>query len=85
MRGYAQQGLKLVLGGAFGPDCAAEAPVSAQSDLIVFCGSTDTLPQPDDHMFGVGLGYIPTIAAAAQMIKPAHQVPRGVRRQGQVR
>jgi len=69
VRAYAQQGIKLVVGGAFGPDCAAEAPVTAQSDLIAFCGSTDNLPQPDDHMFGVGLGYTPTIKAAAQMIK----------------
>ena len=68
VRNYAQQGYKIVLGGAFGPDCAAEAPISAKSDLVVFCGSTDNLPQPDDHMFGVGLGYTPTIKAAADMI-----------------
>src|SRR5262249_55237758 len=75
VRNYAQQGYKIVLGGAFGPDCAAEAPVSAKSDLIVFCGSTDTLPTQDDHMFGVGLGYIPTIQAAAQMIKGDSKKP----------
>src|SRR3954447_1231868 len=69
VRAFAQQGIKLVAGGAFGPDCAAEAPVTAQSDLIAFCGSTDNLPQPDDHMFGVGLGYTPTIKAASEMIK----------------
>jgi len=68
LRTYAHQGLKLVVGGAFGPDCAAEAPVSAQSDMIVFCGSTDNLPSPDTHMFGVGLGYTPTIAAYAKAI-----------------
>ena len=75
VRNDAQQGYKIVLGGAFGPDCAAEAPISAKSDLLVFCGSTDTLPQPDDHMFGVGLGYSPTIAAAAQMIKQYSKKP----------
>jgi branched-chain amino acid transport system substrate-binding protein len=68
LRTYAHQGLKLVVGGAFGPDCAAEAPVSAQSNMIVFCGSTDNLPSPNTHMFGVGLGYTPTIAAYAKVI-----------------
>jgi branched-chain amino acid transport system substrate-binding protein len=75
VRNFAQQGYKIVLGGAFGPDCAAEAPISAKSDLIVFCGSTDNLPQPDDHMFGVGLGYTPTIKAAADMIKADSKKP----------
>src|SRR5690348_821022 len=68
LRTYAHQKLKLVVGGAFGPDCAAEAPISAQSDMIVFCGSTDNLPSPSTHMFGVGLGYTPTIAAYAKVI-----------------
>ena len=75
VRSYAQQGYKLIVGGAFGPDCAAEAPVSAQSDTIVFCGSTDNLPQPDTHMFGVGLGYTPTIKAAAAMISKDSKKP----------
>lgn len=75
LRTYAQQGIKLVVGGAFGPDCAAEAPVSAEEDMIVFCGSTDNLPEQDDHMFGVGLGYSPTIAAAAEMIAPHSKRP----------
>src|SRR5438045_1411479 len=48
--------------------CAVEAPVSAASNMIVFCGSTDNLPQPDTHMFGIGLGYTPTIAAYAKVI-----------------
>jgi ABC-type branched-subunit amino acid transport system substrate-binding protein len=68
LRTYGQQGIKIVLGGAFGPDCAAEAPASAAQDMVVFCGSTDNLPEQDDHMFGVGLGYTPTIDAAAKMI-----------------
>jgi branched-chain amino acid transport system substrate-binding protein len=75
VRSYAQQGYKLIVGGAFGPDCAAEAPISAREDVIVFCGSTDNLPQPDDHMFGVGLGYTPTIKAAAEMIKADSKKP----------
>lgn len=75
VRSYSQQGYKLIVGGAFGPDCAAEAPVSAQADAVVFCGSTDNLPQPDDHMFGVGLGYTPTIKAAAEMIKVDSKKP----------
>ena len=68
LRTYAKQKLRLVVGGAFGLDCAAEAPVSAASNMIVFCGSTDNLPQPDTHMFGIGLGYTPTIAAYAKVI-----------------
>jgi branched-chain amino acid transport system substrate-binding protein len=76
LRTYAQQGVKLVVGGAFGPDCAAEAPIAAESDMIVFCGSTDNLPEPDDHMFGVGLGYSPTIEAAAkELISPYSKKP----------
>jgi branched-chain amino acid transport system substrate-binding protein len=76
LRTYAQQGVKLVVGGAFGPDCAAEAPVAAESEMIVFCGSTDNLPEPEDHMFGVGLGYSPTIEAAAKdLISPYSKKP----------
>jgi branched-chain amino acid transport system substrate-binding protein len=68
LRTYAHQGLKLVVGGAFGPDCAAETPVANASNMIVFCGSTDNLDPPFTHMFGVGLGYTPTIAAYAKVI-----------------
>lgn len=76
LRTYAQQGVKLVVGGAFGPDCAAEAPIAAESEMIVLCGSTDNLPEPDDHMFGVGLGYSPTIEAAAkELISPYSKKP----------
>src|SRR5207249_10620019 len=60
VRDFVHSGIKVVLGGSFGPDCAAEAPISAQSQVVVFCGSTDDLPQPDTHMFGVGTGYTPT-------------------------
>ncbi|MBS1887648.1 MAG: ABC transporter substrate-binding protein [Actinobacteria bacterium] len=75
LRTFAQEGIKLVVGGAFGPDCAAEAPVSAEAEMIVFCGSTDNLPEPDTHMFGVGLGYSPTIEAAAKMIAKYSKKP----------
>lgn len=68
LRTFAHQKIRLVVGGAFGPDCAAEAPVSAQSNMIVFCGSTDNLPSPSTHMFGIGLGYTPTIAQYAKVI-----------------
>jgi branched-chain amino acid transport system substrate-binding protein len=69
VRDFVHQGIRVVLGGAFGPDCAAEAPISAQSEVVVFCGSTDDLPQPDDHMFGVGTGYTPTILKTTALIK----------------
>jgi branched-chain amino acid transport system substrate-binding protein len=75
LRTYGQQGIKIVLGGAFGPDCAAEAPASAAQDMLVFCGSTDNLPEQDDHMFGVGLGYTPTIAAYAKVITKYSKKP----------
>lgn len=69
VRSYASQGIKLVVGGAFGPDCAAETPVVGQSDLIAFCGSTDNLDPPaPPHFFGIGLAYTPTIAAYAKVI-----------------
>ena len=69
VRTYAHQGIKLVVGGAFGPDCVAQTPVVGQSDLIAFCGSTDNLDPPaPPHMFGVGLAYTPTIAAYAKVI-----------------
>lgn len=69
VRTFSQQGAKVILGGAFGPDCAAEAPASASLQVVVFCGSTDDLPQPDTHMFGVGLGYTPTIAETTKLIQ----------------
>jgi branched-chain amino acid transport system substrate-binding protein len=66
---FQSQGIKVVLGGAFGPDCAAEAPVTAAAQLVAFCGSTDDLPDPDTHMFGVGLGYTPTIVETTKLIQ----------------
>jgi branched-chain amino acid transport system substrate-binding protein len=76
VRSFSQQGYKIILGGAFGADCAAEAPVAVQEKVIVFCGSTDNLPDPDDHMFGVGLGYTPTIKSAAdRMVSKFSQKP----------
>jgi ABC-type branched-subunit amino acid transport system substrate-binding protein len=58
-----------MLGGAFGPDCAAEAPATASAQIVDFCGSTDDLPQPDTHMFGIGLGYTPTIIQTTKLIQ----------------
>src|SRR5690242_21246028 len=42
---FSSQGIKVMLGGAFGPDCAAEAPATAAAQIVDFCGSTDDLPQ----------------------------------------
>jgi branched-chain amino acid transport system substrate-binding protein len=69
VRTFSQQGVKVMLGGAFGPDCAAEAPVTAAAQIVDFCGSTDDLPSPDTHMFGVGLGYTPTIVQTTKLIQ----------------
>jgi branched-chain amino acid transport system substrate-binding protein len=69
VRTFASQGIKVMLGGAFGPDCAAEAPATAAAQIVDFCGSTDNLPSPDTHMFGVGLGYSPTIVQTTKLIK----------------
>jgi branched-chain amino acid transport system substrate-binding protein len=69
VRTFASQGIKVMLGGAFGPDCAAEAPATASAQIVDFCGSTDDLPQPDTHMFGVGLGYTPTIVETTRLIQ----------------
>lgn len=69
VRTFASQGIKVMLGGAFGPDCAAEAPATASAQIVDFCGSTDDLPQPDTHMFGVGLGYTPTIVQTTKLIQ----------------
>lgn len=69
VRTFASQGIKVMLGGAFGPDCAAEAPVTASAQIVDFCGSTDDLPSPDTHMFGVGLGYTPTIVETTKLIQ----------------
>lgn len=66
---FSSQGIKVMLGGAFGPDCAAEAPATASAQIVDFCGSTDDLPQPDTHMFGVGLGYTPTIVQTTKLIQ----------------
>jgi branched-chain amino acid transport system substrate-binding protein len=69
VRTFASQGIKVMLGGAFGPDCAAEAPATAAEQIVDFCGSTDDLPSPDTHMFGVGLGYTPTIVQTTKLIQ----------------
>ena len=68
LRTFAQEGTKIVLGGVFGPNCAAEAPVAIQSELLVFCLSTDDLPEQSDHMFGIGTGYRETIRSYAEMM-----------------
>jgi branched-chain amino acid transport system substrate-binding protein len=69
LREFEQAGIKVVLGGAFGASCAAEAPVAAKAEMTVFCISTDELPEPTDHMFGVGPGYDVTIKNASGFIK----------------
>ena len=57
LRQFVDSGYDVVLGGAFGVNCAAESAVAAQSDVIVFCISTDNLPEDDSHMFGIDTGY----------------------------
>lgn len=69
LRQFNSQGINLVLGGAFGIDCDAEAPVAASLHQIVFCGSTDDLPSSDSNMFGIGPGYTPTLLVSARLLK----------------
>jgi branched-chain amino acid transport system substrate-binding protein len=69
LKQFESQGIQVVLGGAFGPDCAAEAGVVNAANMVDFCISTDDLPQPDTHMFGVGTGYTPTILQTTALIK----------------
>lgn len=69
LRQFSSQGINLVLGGAFGVDCDAEAPVAASLKQVVFCGSTDDLPAQDSNMFGIGPGYTPTLKVSAQLLK----------------
>jgi branched-chain amino acid transport system substrate-binding protein len=69
LRQFSQQGINLVLGGAFGIDCDAEAPVAAKLNQIAVCGSTDDLPSGDSHMFGIGPGYSPTLKVIAQLLR----------------
>lgn len=69
LRQFASQGINVVLGGAFGVDCDAEAPIAATLKQVVFCGSTDNLPAGDSNMFGIGPGYTPTIKATVALIK----------------
>ena len=66
---FHSQGINLVLGGAFGGDCQAEAPVAASLAMVAICGSTDNLdPAAPTNMFGVGPGYSPTIANTTSII-----------------
>jgi branched-chain amino acid transport system substrate-binding protein len=69
LRQFSQQGINLVLGGAFGIDCDAEAPVAAKLNQVVLCGSTDDLPSGDSNMFGIGPGYSPTLKVYAQLLR----------------
>jgi branched-chain amino acid transport system substrate-binding protein len=69
LRQFASRGINVVLGGAFGVDCDAEAPIAATLKEVVFCGSTDNLPANDSNMFGIGPGYTPTIKDTVALIK----------------
>lgn len=69
LRQFQSQGINLVLGGAFGIDCDAEAPVAAKLNQLVMCGSTDDLPSGDSNMFGIGPGYTPTLKVTAGLLK----------------
>jgi branched-chain amino acid transport system substrate-binding protein len=68
LRQFQSQGINIVLGGAFGLDCDAEAAVAASLHQVVFCGSTDNLPKNDSNMFGIGPGYTPTIQGTVALI-----------------
>lgn len=69
LRQFSSQGINLVLGGAFGIDCDAEAPIAAKLNQVVFCGSTDDLPSGDTNMFGIGPGYTPTLKVSAKLLR----------------
>jgi branched-chain amino acid transport system substrate-binding protein len=68
LRRFSSQGVNVVLGGAFGLDCDAEAAVAATLHQVVFCGSTDNLPKSDSNMFGIGPGYTPTIQGTVALL-----------------
>ena len=57
LNAFADDGVQLVLGGAFGADCAAEGPAAERLELVVLCLSPDPLPEQDAHMFGIGAPY----------------------------
>jgi branched-chain amino acid transport system substrate-binding protein len=65
LRQFVDDGIPIVLGGAFGINCAAESAIAAKSDVVVMCDSPDTLPEDDTHMYGIGPGYDVTIDAYA--------------------
>ena len=69
LRQFASQGINVVLGGAFGVDCTAEAPIAATLKEVVFCGSTDNLPPNHSNMFGIGPDYTVTIKGTIALIK----------------
>lgn len=66
LRNFDAQDYDLVLGGAFGADCAAEGPAAERLSLVVLCLSTDTLPEQHSRMFGIGAPYEVWIAASAK-------------------
>jgi branched-chain amino acid transport system substrate-binding protein len=68
LRQFIDSGYEVVLGGAFGINCAAESAIAAKADVIVFCISTDNLPEDDAHMFGIGTGYDVTIDHYAEVL-----------------
>jgi branched-chain amino acid transport system substrate-binding protein len=75
LRQFVSDGVPIVLGGAFGINCAAESAIAAKSDVVVLCASTDTLPEDDTHMFGIGPGYdVTTDAYAAALAKEGKKI-----------
>lgn len=68
LRQFIDSGYDVVLGGAFGVNCAAESAIAAKSPVVVFCISTDNLPEDDQHMFGIGTGYDVTIDHYAEVL-----------------
>jgi branched-chain amino acid transport system substrate-binding protein len=69
LRQFNSQGINLVLGGAFGIDCDAEAAVAISLHQVVMCGSTDDLPANDTNMFGIGPGYSPTLKVSSRLLR----------------
>ncbi len=68
LRQFIDSGYDIVLGGAFGINCSAEASIAAKAPVVVLCISTDDLPEDDEHMFGIGTGYDVTHEAYAEVL-----------------
>jgi branched-chain amino acid transport system substrate-binding protein len=63
IREFADNGIGVVVGPVWGPDCHATSAFVARADMVAFCIAGDTLPERDDHMFGVGTDYTATTDA----------------------